>query len=143
MPPRSICSAPSCKQIAVENGRCDRHQHKHKHKPQTHSKQQNSRASTTVNDHIYQSAKWRNLRARKAKESPLCENCLTYTIIKPVEVVDHIKPLLDYPVLAFVFSNLQSLCHQCHNDKTAKETAERKKPKQLTASELFNQIRKK
>ncbi|HCG5939063.1 TPA: HNH endonuclease [Vibrio parahaemolyticus] len=139
MPPRSICSVPSCKEIAVENGRCDRHQYK----PQTHSEQQNSRASTTVNNHIYQSAKWRKLRARKAKESPLCENCLTYTIIKPVDVVDHIKPLLDYPDLAYVFSNLQSLCHQCHNDKTAKETAERKKPKQLTASELFNQIRKK
>ncbi|EKA7406927.1 HNH endonuclease [Vibrio parahaemolyticus] len=139
MSPRSICSAPSCKQIAVENGRCNRHLQK----PKASSKKQSCRSSTTVNEHIYQSTKWRKLRARKAKESPLCENCLTYNIIKPVDVVDHIKPLLDYPDLAYVFSNLQSLCHQCHNDKTAKETAERKKPKQLTASELFNQIRKK
>ncbi|WP_423252268.1 HNH endonuclease [Vibrio vulnificus] len=139
MPPRSICSAPSCKQIAVGNGRCNRHQHK----PKTHPKEQNSRSSTTVYDHIYQSTKWRKLRARKAKDSPLCEHCLTYNIIKPVDVVDHVKPLLDYPELAYVFSNLQSLCHQCHNEKTAKEAAERKKPKQLTASELFNQIRKK
>lgn len=139
MPPRSICSAPSCKQISVENGRCDRHQQK----PKKCSKQQNSRASTTVNEHIYQSAKWRKLRARKANDSPLCETCLTYNIIKPVDIVDHIKPVLDYPKLAYVYSNLQSLCHQCHNEKTAKETAERKKPKQLTASDLFDQIRKK
>ncbi|MEZ8138473.1 HNH endonuclease [Vibrio splendidus] len=140
MPPRSICSAPSCKQIAVGNGRCNRH---HQQKPKASSKKQTFRSSTTVNEHIYQSAKWRKLRARKAKESPLCENCLTYTIIKPVDVLDHIKPVLDHPELAYVYSNLQSLCHQCHNEKTAKETVERKKPKQLTASELFNQIRKK
>jgi 5-methylcytosine-specific restriction protein A len=42
-----------------------------------------------------------------------------------------------------VYLNLQSLCYQCHAEKTAKEIAERRKQKQLTASELFNQIRKK
>ena len=34
---------------------------------------------------------------------------------EPVESVHHVKPLKDYPELAFVTANLRSLCDSCHN----------------------------
>lgn len=133
---RGVCAAAGCKNIAVNKSRCELHQHKIQ--PKT---AQATRSSTTVNDHIYQSTKWRKLRDRKFKQNPICEHCIKYNKITPTDVIDHIIPILDDESLAYVYNNLQGLCNRCHNTKTAKETADRKTTKTLTASDLFNQLK--
>ena len=127
MPPKSVCSFPSCKNIATKNSRCDIHQRELK------AKKQSNRSSTTLNEHIYQSTRWRKL--------PLCEHCLKANVYKPVQIVDHIVEINDDESLAYVYSNLQSLCHSCHRVKTAKAARERKKTT-ISANSLFEQILK-
>ncbi|MGI2106775.1 HNH endonuclease [Shewanella frigidimarina] len=138
---RGVCAAAGCKSIAIDKSRCALHQHKAQ--PKTATKTSNTRLSTTINNHIYHSTKWRKLRDRKFKQNPICEHCLRYNIITPTAVVDHIKELNDNPELAYVYSNLQGLCHKCHNTKTALEVKSRNKPKTLSSSELFNQLKNK
>ena len=70
---------------------------------------------------IYQSVKWKELRAAKLMESPLCEMCLEKDIITPAVDVHHIRSPFDYSdinqinALAYDYSNLKSLCKQCHS----------------------------
>ncbi|WP_051303180.1 HNH endonuclease signature motif containing protein [Psychromonas aquimarina] len=128
--PFSICSFSACRSIATKNSRCKKHQ-----REQT---KEISRSSTTSNNNIYNSSKWRNLRTRKAHLNPLCEECLTYNVIRPLDVIDHIQEIEDYPELAYTYSNLKSLCHSCHNNKTAK--AKTARTKTVTASDMFKQI---
>ena len=66
---------------------------------------------------FYKSAPWRKLRRIILNRNPLCVCCLDEGHTKAADVVDHITPIkqggekLDE-------SNLQSLCHKCHNRKT-------------------------
>lgn len=69
---------------------------------------------------IYDSERWRRLRAWKFANSPLCEKCLEKEIIAPAEDIHHITSFMstDDPVqrsfLAYNYGNLMSLCKQCH-----------------------------
>lgn len=73
-----------------------------------------------ANSAFYQSSAWRKLRAVKIERQPLCEECLRRGVTTSAQVVDHIVPInkggnpLDP-------ANLQSLCHLCHNRKSAKD----------------------
>jgi 5-methylcytosine-specific restriction enzyme A len=136
---KKICGQPCCKQVATKDSKCDLHQLKRTTNPS--KTQDNSRSSTTVNNHIYQSTKWRKLRARKFKEQPLCEHCYRLNIITPTDVIDHVIAIIDDETLAYTYNNLQGLCHGCHAIKTAKETKERKYPRELSASDLFNKLK--
>ena len=75
-------------------------------------------------DNFYHSTAWRKVRALFINEHPLCYNCEKKGIIKIAKVVDHIKPILKGGE-ALSFSNLQSLCHKCHNVKSAKQRHEK------------------
>ncbi|MFT0318928.1 HNH endonuclease signature motif containing protein [Bacteroides thetaiotaomicron] len=70
---------------------------------------------------IYNSSKWKQLRIAKLQQQPLCEECLKSDKITSAEHVHHSKSfmranseieLLD---LAYNYSNLMSLCAECHN----------------------------
>lgn len=68
---------------------------------------------------IYQSAKWQKLRIAKLQQNPLCEICLSKGVINEAIDVHHKDSFLNYDGLerlykAFDFSNLQSVCKQCH-----------------------------
>lgn len=69
---------------------------------------------------IYQSQRWRTLRAVKISDQPLCERCLSMGKIEPAEDVHHIVSFMstDDPVrqvaLAYDYDNLMSLCKECH-----------------------------
>lgn len=71
---------------------------------------------------IYNSREWKELRIAKLRRQPLCERCLSQGRYVSAHVVHHIIPIetahtmADMKRLAFDFSNLQSLCDQCHND---------------------------
>lgn len=71
---------------------------------------------------FYNSKQWKKVRALAVRrDNGLCVMCLANGRIKAYNVVDHIKPLEHFPLLALVLSNLQCLCHACHNVKTAED----------------------
>ncbi len=79
------------------------------------------RASTTGRDAdprrtlALNTAAWQKLRASVLCEKPLCEHCLSRSLVTPAIDADHRDgdPSNNSPV------NLQPLCHSCHSLKTA------------------------
>lgn len=71
---------------------------------------------------FYRSAEW--IRARESvmeQYAGLCAECSKLDLITNADVVDHIVPLtLDFSK-RLEYSNLQPLCHSCHNKKTAQD----------------------
>lgn len=69
---------------------------------------------------VYQSERWKRLRALKFANNPLCELCLQEGRVTPAEDVHHIVSFMtaDDPAtryqLAYDYDNLMSLCKQCH-----------------------------
>lgn len=108
------CPHPGCRQLITNHVKfCDAH---------TETRQQKrNKQSTTMNREFYNSTSWRELSKRHRTEYPLCRHCLELGILTPVSVVDHIIEIDDDPTLKLDPQNLQSLCHPCHNSKTASE----------------------
>ena len=71
---------------------------------------------------IYNSERWRRLRAWKFANNPLCEKCLENDITTPAEDIHHIISFMstDDPFrrkeLAYDYNNLQSLCKDHHQE---------------------------
>ena len=73
---------------------------------------------------LYQTREWRTLRSNVLNAEPLCKRCGA-----PASHVDHIQHGADWKQHFFDRENLQPLCADCHNSKSAKERAEqRRKP---------------
>ncbi len=90
-----------------------------------------------IQQHVYSTARWRNLVKVKRMMNPLCERCLARQEgerVKAVEEIHHIIPLktcngdINYLLqLAFDYDNLMSLCCQCHEDIHAEMRAQHKR----------------
>ena len=66
----------------------------------------------------YNSKKWKRKRACILRRDDYqCRECRRYGKFRPAVEVHHIKFAEDYPELAFVDSNLISLCAKCHRKK--------------------------
>lgn len=65
--------------------------------------------------------RWQKLRNRFIAQHPLCQACQAKGIIRMATDVDHIVPHRGDPELLYDEVNLQSLCHECHSRKTARE----------------------
>lgn len=69
---------------------------------------------------IYNSERWRKLRAWKFACNPLCEMCLKESRTVPAEDIHHIISFMSTAntvqrkLLAYDYDNLVSLCKQCH-----------------------------
>lgn len=62
------------------------------------------------------SYKWREKAKRILRRDKYqCQECKRYGITREATEVHHILPWEQYPELAYVDSNLISLCHACHN----------------------------
>ena len=72
---------------------------------------------------IYRSAEWRKLREIKLENDPYCEECKRKGIRTWAIIVDHIIPIRKGGD-PWDENNLQSLCVECHNSKTARESNE-------------------
>ncbi|BAD54879.1 hypothetical protein NFA_370 [Nocardia farcinica IFM 10152] len=61
--------------------------------------------------------RWRSMRASKLKADPICQapGCRALAV-----EVDHVTPLARGGA-RYDWSNLQSLCHDCHTAKTAQD----------------------
>lgn len=72
---------------------------------------------------MIQSKRWRELRAAKLNVNPLCEVCRSKGLFVSATEVHHMTPcesaVSDEQMeeLMFSWSNLQSLCHSCHQEE--------------------------
>lgn len=67
---------------------------------------------------FYLSTKWKKKReAILRRDHYRCVECKKYGRITEAVLVHHIKTLEEYPELALVSNNLESLCIKCHNQK--------------------------
>lgn len=66
----------------------------------------------------YKGKRWKKKRAAiLARDGYLCCECRKYGRRRDAVTVHHIKHVDEYPELAYVDSNLESLCQACHNKK--------------------------
>lgn len=65
---------------------------------------------------IYLTSRWQKKRLSILRRDKYqCQDCRRYGRLKEATEVHHIKPVDEYPELAYVSENLVSLCHACHN----------------------------
>lgn len=82
-------------------------------------KQKIRRVNRESRQKIYQSAEWKKLREAKLIANPLCEICLAKGEVTPAIDIHHIDSFTKYDgtkklSVAFNYSNLLSVCKQCH-----------------------------
>ena len=66
----------------------------------------------------YNDPKWRRKSEQiKCRDGYRCRECRRFGKKRPAEVVHHIKPVEEWPELAYIDANLISLCRKCHNKK--------------------------
>jgi len=100
--PLRLCSEGGCNEQVAYKGRCRRHARANNH-------------DTHRNRHVYNSARWRNTRARQLADHPLCSVCM-----RVADQVDHVVPIEKGGDI-WSFDNLQSLCAYHHGKKTRME----------------------
>ena len=92
------------------------------YKPQRKRTQKNDNYYVAERRKIYNSERWRSLRAWKFACNPLCEICQKAGKTVPAEDVHHITPFMstndsvERKRLAYDYDNLMSLCKQCHRN---------------------------
>ena len=90
----------------------------HKQTAKVYNEQSRSKESTAV----YNTRRWRKLRAQQLSASPLCIN---FDICGNVATIaDHIVEISDGGE-PFSLNNTQSMCIGCHNTKTSQVKRER------------------
>ena len=113
-----------CNKQAIRNGLCEDHITKVRVLAKKPKKRKNNkkRKKRKNNYPLKNCPKWRDLRTAYLAQNRYCERCLINTGRLKVFAtdVDHIKPVREYPELAYEISNLQSLCRSCHAYKTTK-----------------------
>lgn len=131
MPPKPLrkCKAPACGKLTRDKY-CEDHEHlieKDKREKWIQYDRTKRYAEDNKSYHaFYKSPQWIGMReAVKRRDHGLCVKCKSQNRLVPMDVVDHIIPLKDDWSLRLNPENLQSLCHACHNLKTAKEKAKR------------------
>jgi 5-methylcytosine-specific restriction enzyme A len=104
--PLRECTYPGCHQL-VSSGRCTKH----------------SRIWCQPSDvkRLYNSRRWKELRAAQLIKEPWCGDCVAKGIKTKATEVDHIKPHKGDSALFFDPDNLQSKCKPHHSSKTAGE----------------------
>ena len=114
----SACTEPGCSELVYEpkTSKCPAHRREQRKQQASAYK---SRTENTKYVEFYNSPQWRAISTNHRKRYPLCKHCLDIGITKPADVVDHIIELRDQFEKRFDLTNLQSLCHSCHNSKTA------------------------
>lgn len=76
------------------------------------------------NQDVYNPTSYRKAVRNHKIRNPLCVMCLEKGIHTPVDVTDHVQPI-NMGGSVMNEDNWQSLCHTCHNGKSANERADR------------------
>lgn len=106
---RRCTGSPTCPNPALAGGKCEDH-------ARQADADRNARRAKSLE--VYRSKRWRKLRALVLTERPYCQRdgCQA-----PATDVDHVRRIEDGGD-PWNPSNLQSLCHPHHSEKTARET---------------------
>jgi 5-methylcytosine-specific restriction protein A len=105
------------------------------------------RKEPTVNKKAYQAVyntpRWKKLRALKVQDAPICEECLKKGKVTPTEEVHHIIPFeIDNDIsLAYDFDNLISLCVECHKEAHMKLKGGRFSPNYVNEKIEYRSVR--
>ena len=67
---------------------------------------------------LYNSKRWRDLRAVVLRKQPLCADPFKENCHQPTTVADHIVDHHGNQQLFYDYTNLQGLCKSCHSRKT-------------------------
>jgi len=77
----------------------------------------------------YGKGAWKRLRVQALnRDHWLCQECLRRGKITTAREVHHKLPLEEYPELGLELSNLESLCHECHEATKAPRSQAKPKP---------------
>ena len=108
----SPCLEPNCPTLCSGTPRCPEHtQRRSSRRPST---EHEAKAKA-----FYNSMTWRKLSEYHRTRHPLCVACESIGRTTVGDVSDHRVELKDDWSLRVEPSNLQTLCHPCHNKKTA------------------------
>ncbi|MGJ5817050.1 HNH endonuclease [Paludibaculum fermentans] len=119
MPAKKPCRISNCPKAAT-NGYCDDHASRRKsYDPQQEAKWDRP------GHHLYSTARWKQLRAEKLRQHPLCKHCAERGIVTVATQVDHITPHRGDEHL-FWHGPFQSLCASCHSAKSRQDVMDRK-----------------
>ncbi|MEN6624120.1 MAG: HNH endonuclease signature motif containing protein [Smithella sp.] len=107
---RKYCQAYPCSNLAINGAYCQEH---------------TPAAAPKETDAFYLSPAWKRFRNWYVTNHPFCEQCEREGLLIPVDVVDHIVEIKDGGA-RLSEENAMSLCHKCHNLKSAGERRKRK-----------------
>lgn len=72
------------------------------------------RCNPKTNRENHSDSRWRKLSRAKRDANPFCEHCERDGFVKAASEVHHIKPVSEFPHLKYEWSNLVSICRDCH-----------------------------
>jgi 5-methylcytosine-specific restriction protein A len=117
--PSRLCREPGCGAFAItgsKHGRCKAHT--------TDTYRRIERYRGTAKARGYD-ADWRRVREDVLRAEFLCRVCNEAGVTSVAVEVDHVKPLA-HGGARLDRANLQPLCRECHQEKTAGENAQRR-----------------
>lgn len=132
------CLYPGCKSVVDKSvaNRCPKHADTGGRSPTTEKRLEHQ--YDIAGRRIYSTKRWRVISTKKRTVDPFCEDCLDKDRETLADVVDHIVEIKDDKSLCYTWSNLRSLCHKCHNRKTAREQRVRHQNLVTKKKRLFN-----
>lgn len=65
--------------------------------------------------------RYQQFRNRFMRRNPLCAWCERQGVVRLADEMDHIVPVSEAPDRVWDLENLQGLCRECHEKKTADE----------------------
>lgn len=91
-----------------------------KRAPQKRKREGDRRTDPTLRRQYF-TARWSKIRAIVlARDNHLCQECVRNGKTEAGNEIDHIRKARTNRELFWSLDNLQTLCHKCHNAKTAR-----------------------
>ncbi|MCU5226741.1 HNH endonuclease [Bacillus tropicus] len=121
--PFKPCKSVGCNELTRDKY-CVKHIEKEKETVRYYDKHIRNKSSRS----FYNSRLWKDMRELiYRRDHGLCVQCRSKDIIKIGDVVDHIIPIRVDWSKRLEPSNLQTLCHACHNKKIKEDEKKNKK----------------
>lgn len=118
--PFSICNVFGCNNLTKDTY-CKEHEHVQQEKENKRHRRYNKQRDPIISK-FYNSKAWRTLSYYTLSSNHfLCIGCSTDNSPVLADVADHIIPVTIDWSLRLDPNNMQPLCHDCHNKKTAED----------------------
>ena len=119
------CNKVNCNELINFNeSYCDEHKQLSKQSNKDYDSLRNKRDNQYRK--FYNSKAWKDARhISMLRHDSLCQECLRNGLYTQADVIDHIVELRDDYSRRLDQSNLEPLCHDCHNKKTYREKQRR------------------